>query len=156
MPNCNLCNQERSDADFWPSEISQTKRAPRCSQCMATARRRNIDSPESYLRRTFSQLKSQRTKSDFTWDITVEDVLALWDAQDGLCAISGLPMTWLKTGRRNPTNASIDRIHPDIGYRPDNVQLTALQANLIKGSLDAAELCFWISSINRNYGGRNA
>ena len=33
-------------------------------------------------------------RKNLTVTITIDDVMALWVAQKGLCAITGLPMTW--------------------------------------------------------------
>lgn len=66
--------------------------------------------------------------------LTVDHLLALHDAQGGLCAISGLPMTCeLIKGRICYTNASIDRIEAGGAYSPGNVQLVCRHVNSWRG-----------------------
>jgi hypothetical protein len=70
-----------------------------------------------------------------------EDILKLWDAQNSLCRLTGLPM--LAEAPIDGTNhlvMSVDRIDSDRGYEPDNIQLVCLFANLWKS--DASDDVF--------------
>lgn len=79
--------------------------------------------------------------------VTRDDLQALWDAQAGLCAISGVPMTFLKGSGRVPTNLSMDRIDSARPYTKDNVQLVCYQANLMKSELTVEQLRFWCERV---------
>jgi hypothetical protein len=64
-------------------------------------------------------------------------IIDLWKNQGGKCAITSLDMTYVKNldiKYRNPTNISIDKITPELGYTVGNIQLTCLWANT--GKLD--------------------
>ena len=87
---CYLCGQPKLAADFYESELA-TKR---CRECLRLIRQRSVNEDHTkYLRRLTAQLKSQRLKSNFTWEIKPQDVIDLWESQNGRCAISGLNMT---------------------------------------------------------------
>jgi len=71
-----------------------------------------------------------------------KNILDLWKNQGGLCAITGIKMTCVKNNNikyRCPTNMSIDKINPKLGYIKDNVQLTCLWANTGKLTMTTDE-----------------
>jgi len=69
--------------------------------------------------------------------ITEEELIALWDKQNGLCAISGMPMAH---EFKNLRSASIDRIDSSKGYVPGNVQLVCQWVNYAKNNHADAEI----------------
>jgi hypothetical protein len=79
-------------------------------------------------------------KSRLAFDIDAEYLEALLRDQRGLCAVSGVELTFAKGKGHVSTNASIDRIDPHRGYTRGNVQVVAWQVNAIKSNLDLAEL----------------
>ena len=64
------------------------------------------------------------------WEIDIDFVCSMWEAQKGLCALSGLPM------EKTPKTWSIDRIKNDVGYTKDNVQLVLNEINMMKQKYD--------------------
>jgi len=104
----------------------------------------------TYLRHLYSHLKHSRyvgTKA-LTWEIEVEDVLSLWDKQEGRCALTGLLMTYHKDGNgKKDLNASIDRIDPEIWYVPNNIQLVCSRVNVLKHNLSEDLLYWWAKNI---------
>ncbi len=80
-------------------------------------------------------------------DIDAEFLKALLEEQGGLCAISGIPLTFVKGKGHIPTNASIDRMDSQKGYTKDNVQLVAHQVNTMKSNLSVNQLIEWCKSI---------
>ena len=119
-----------------------------CTSCYNRISR-NKD-PLRFLSRLFVSLKSQRRKR-FDWTIEKTDMMPMGRSQDGICALSGLPMM-LYTGhgdaRLRSFNASIDRIDPNLGYHLFNVQLVCDRANLIKNTLSEGELHVWVKAIH--------
>jgi hypothetical protein len=80
-------------------------------------------------------------------ELTAVDLRKLWDKQGGLCALSGVPMTYTKGAGRLPTNLSMDRIDSAVNYTVENVQLVCYQANLMKSELSVQQLKFWCERI---------
>lgn len=67
-----------------------------------------------------------------TKKIGIDNILNLYKKQNGKCAITGIEMTFEKNNDikyRSPTNISVDKINPKLGYVLDNIQLTCLWAN---------------------------
>jgi len=108
---------------------------------------------ENYLRHLYSNSKSNvkcgKRGDHVEWDIEPEDITALWDKQQGKCAVSGVFLTHHKDGSgRKDYNASIDRISCERGYTPQNVQLVAYRINIMKHTLSEDMFYWWIKTIN--------
>jgi hypothetical protein len=86
---------------------------------------------------------------DFNWEFLKE----LWIKQKGICVISGIQMTYIMSCGRVPTNVSVDRIDPSIGYIRENIQLVCMTVNQMKSDLSISELLGFCSKIikNNNY-----
>jgi hypothetical protein len=69
--------------------------------------------------------------------ITEDEVCALWDKQEGRCAISGMQMLHRFN---DPCTVSMDRIDSKIGYTPENTQLVCRWVNLAKNNFSDAEI----------------
>lgn len=73
----------------------------------------------------------------YKWDLTIEDIDALYNIQRGRCALSGRHIGWSE--QKWDHTASIDRINNDIGYTLDNIQLVHKQINMMRGTLSIEE-----------------
>lgn len=86
------------------------------------------------LRDLLNAARGRATKKSIPLSIQLGDLLALWEAQEGRCALTGLPMTFEKNppGERGflPWSPSLDRIDPDQGYTPNNLRLVCVIVNL--------------------------
>ncbi len=71
--------------------------------------------------------------------IRLDELFALWEKQNGLCAITGIRMTWGR-GRIESTSLSLDRLDPDKGYSLDNVRLVCHAVNCFRGRMSDDEM----------------
>lgn len=71
----------------------------------------------------------------------------LWEQQKGLCAITKIPMTYIKGNGQIPTNVSMDRVDSNKPYEEDNIQLVCTQVNFMKHQLNLEQLKFWCERI---------
>ena len=69
----------------------------------------------------------------YSWELEPEDVISMWEAQKGLCALSGLPM------EKNPKTWSIDRIDSFGGYTRGNTHLVLSKINMMKKDYDVKD-----------------
>lgn len=53
------------------------------------------------------------------------------------CPILGIPLTWAQGFHAG--SATLDRIHPSLGYVPHNVRVISMRANLLKSDMTLAE-----------------
>ena len=68
---------------------------------------------------------------------TIADLVTLWNAQGGKCAITGRPLACSESGAAN--EVSVDQIDARRGYGPDNIQLVEWAVNRAKGDLSMDE-----------------
>ena len=94
--------------------------------------------------------KGKRKYQPLDFDITKEFIKELYLKQDGKCAISKIPMTYIAGSGKHITNVSIDRIDSNKGYTKDNVQLVCSQVNMMKSDLTFDELLSFCKSIVEN------
>ena len=148
---CTSCNKAKLLSQFETFKEGQVRGI--CQQCVTLQRARKTSAtPESYLRVLNTQLKSQRLKQDIEYEITTEDVIDMWEMQDGKCALSGMLMTHQRDGTygdRKPKefNASIDRINPQGPYVRENVQLVTARVNTMKHTLGEEMFVWWVKNI---------
>lgn len=93
-------------------------------------------SVRSYLQYLRSKA-SQRKRGEHV--ISIDQLCDLWVVQNGKCALTGWPMTMELMKGVVPTNCSIDRIDPKLGYVAGNVQLVSRAANVAKHDLSIAD-----------------
>ena len=128
-----------------------------CQQCVTLQKAKKTSAtPESYLQVLNTQLKSQRLKQGVQYDLTKEDVVDLWETQNGKCALSGVLMTHQRDGtygdrKKKEFNASIDRINPNGPYVRQNVQLVANRINTMKHTLSQDMFMWWIKNIHEHF-----
>ena len=71
--------------------------------------------------------------------ISLQQLLDLFSEQNGLCALSGIKMTWRKW-RILPTSISLDRIDNAVGYIHGNVRLVCYSVNAFRNTMTDAEM----------------
>lgn len=82
--------------------------------------------------------RSKRRGREF--DLTPEFIMAMFTAQKGLCALTGMQMIEPQYATRQDwAMASVDRIELIKGYTQSNVQLTTVRANRMRGEMTIAE-----------------
>lgn len=91
------------------------------------------------------------TNRDYLW--------TLWQNQNGICALSGLPMEipfLLREAKENkgrkarhlsPWRASLDRVDSSMGYIPGNVQFVCTLANIAKADFTQSDLIDFCRSV---------
>jgi len=88
--------------------------------------------PYSWFSKYFERKGQNRNKR--SGNITIQQVHELWISQDKKCALTGLPIDWIK--REDGVSCSIDRINSDGEYTIDNIQLVHKDINLMKNHFD--------------------
>ena len=78
--------------------------------------------------------------------ITLDDLIARWRKQDGVCPYTGWKMVLPTSSAqynlmgKSPRNASLDRIDSAEGYTPKNVQFVCYMANVAKNDFSHEEM----------------
>jgi hypothetical protein len=101
----------------------------------------------------WKQARKGAVNRNIEFTITADDIIELWNNQQGLCRLSNIPMT-LTHGTnvlQNPTKLSIDRIDSRVGYYKDNIQLITWQLNCGKSvwsNEQLIDLCKTVAAIH--------
>ena len=127
-------------------------RANTCKSCRTDqANLVRNSSPRDFLRKALVGLRSSRSKQGFEFTLTLDELVDIYNQQEGICALSGVLMTRHRDGSgERPTNCSIDRINPTRGYTKRNIQLVCWQVNKMKHGLMEPEFWWWIQNICRH------
>lgn len=105
-----------------------------------------------FFRKGISKLKSTRTKQGIEFLLNAEDVMELWEQQEGKCALSGVYMTHAPAADPfTSKNASVDRLDHTKGYYPQNVQLVCSAVNMLRGSLSQEDFTWWVINIYKHH-----
>lgn len=92
--------------------------------------------------------KKNAKNKGLEFSLTTEELTNLWESQGGCCALCGGELGYIGTGW---VSASVDRINPDFGYTPHNVQWTHWRCNDAKSNMDNTsflEMCAAITAHN--------
>lgn len=110
--------------------------------------KKRIESPWSVLR---SAWKSARHRHIDGVQFTFEELKRIYNKQKGLCALSGIKMTWVNgTKKPLPTSLSIDRIKSGKGYTKKNVRLVCYSINSFRQSMVDSEMVEMAKAIVRH------
>jgi hypothetical protein len=88
---------------------------------------------------------------DIPVEMTIDDAWALYQQQEGLCALSGVPIDFGQgTFRDSEVTASLDRIDSSKGYSVKNVQWVHKRVNLMKLDMPQEEFFEWCKAVYQN------
>lgn len=162
---CHDCLQYKEESEFTANATQSSIRHNRRHICNAcnTERQRKHDVALSdnkklikCLRFRFLGARDRAFKKQIPFNVELEDLINLWNKQRGLCALSGIKMTFeLKMGRTS-TNVSIDKINKDLGYTKDNIQLVCMACNQMKSDLSETEMYQFCKNVVEHYENKNS
>lgn len=141
-------------AEFPASSQTLTRNnyEPKCRNCNYKSREiygSYGEINDCYMKKVFASAKAR----DFQVQIDCQDLDNQWLLQEGLCALSGVPLK-LKTMTRDTSfTASIDRIDSSLGYLVGNIQWVHRHLNLMKSNHTSEyfyNLCFQVTDYQRS------
>lgn len=113
-------------------------RVQRTASVSKRQKERKESSVLEWMKHILKSCKS-RSKSSVvkTCEITVNDLMAQYEKQNGLCGICGLPMEWKQ---ESLMSISVDRIDNSLGYTVDNIHLVGKWLNIGRGTAPLSEI----------------
>ena len=154
---CTTCGKtlELNSKNFYRRNDSFTGYQFRCKLCLVKDPNRydrliNKDDLSYYIKDRYHGAKTRSNNKGITFDITLEYLMDLWNKQNGLCAITKLPMTHSILQGKIKTNASVDRIDPKLGYVYGNIQWICNIINVMKSTMTLNELIGFCELITKN------
>ena len=142
---CSACGIAKPVACF-----SKTNR--QCNDCRQEHYKlRTNSSVEGFLRRRLSAMRQRHKQKEYVGAVvSIEYLIALHDAQRGICAVSGIPMH--VTTEQSELSASPDRIDIDKGYVEGNIRLVCARINLMRNSLHDHDFIWWCRAVVNSNG----
>ena len=126
--NCSLCNAEQtySRLDHLKAALKGDWKCKSCSNSTNNFKGRLGRMPYTW----FEMKRKGGISRGLLWDLEPQDIINLYEQQNGLCALTNWPITWSEKGLT--ATVSIDRIDSSEGYIKDNVQLLHKDVNMAK------------------------
>lgn len=156
---CLCCKVYKDFGEFAnnKNKIHRNCKNGKCRQCVKEysekrrVQNRGDQGLERILTERFCAVRDRSKINGLGLDFNRGYLKELWEQQNGLCAISKIPMTALVFCGRVPTNVSVDRIDSKRGYIKGNVQLVCMAVNQMKSDLTTEELLYFCKQIINNY-----
>ena len=157
---CLVCKTEKPLTEFYSNGCfadGVKKYRTRCKVCVLakmqaenkqiykTKSERRSSSPKNFISGILNH--AAKRKQHLGFDIDMGYLLSLYGQQRGLCAISGMDMTYLAGHGKVHTNISLDRIDSSKGYVRGNVQFVCDYVNRMKSDLSQLDFVSWCRKI---------
>ena len=156
---CHICGEYKDSSEF-QNHTYYTYRNNKDKRCRKCKLEQNKQARENYsedvklqkvLQERWLGAKDRATTKGIPFSISKEDLVELWNNQDGLCSISKIPMTFELDKGRVFTNVSLDQKNPGQGYTKDNIQLVCSAVNQLKSNWDMDTVLYICKQIVNNY-----
>ena len=157
MKRCRKCGLEKDLEEFYKHATNKDGRQPYCKPChKESCAKWNRDNDnarkwrEGKGRKKYMlyNAKHRAKKNGVTVSITEDD----FDIPE-FCPVLGIPLTLPQQGTQSPSSASLDRIDPNLGYEPGNIQVISDLANRMKQNASPEQLLAFSEWVQTTYGG---
>jgi hypothetical protein len=85
----------------------------------------------------FNSFYKSAISRGYDWSLTIDDLAAMYEQQQGRCVLTAWPIAWSERGWDH--TASIDRIDNTKSYELENVQLVHKSVNMARGTLEVQQ-----------------
>lgn len=160
VKTCNKCHEELPLSSFSTSKQTPDGYRYCCKPCAAAYQKARRNNDEYRARR--NALRRDRAQQDWRWslresargraskqgvpfDLSYEDIVVPTH-----CPILGIPLV-KHTGKHRHDSPTLDKIIPELGYVPGNVQVISFRANSMKNDATPEELLRFANYIQTNY-----
>jgi len=139
---CSSCKIIKNANEFGPCKERKDGLQYRCKKCALNTSRQSRNSVEGRIQFIYNNAMRNLKRPTKTLEMTItkDDLIELYDKQNGYCALSGIKMEHTINNNEsfieNKYNISIDRINSNIGYVKDNIQLVCWIINQMKSDTD--------------------
>ena len=133
----------RQNVDAYTLTVGKSRSCIRCFNINRHGSNNNSwKGYESIPQSWFYRFKTYANKKNNPFTVTIEEVWSIYNAQNGKCALTGIPIGFENTKQPGTRwsnyicTASIDRIDSSKGYTLDNIQLVHKDVNMMKNAFD--------------------
>lgn len=155
---CHTCKTYKPITEFNKGEKYKCRQnySRECKECESKRKKikratQEVDNKEQFLARLLYGCKTRALKNKVPFDLTKEQLIELFDKQNGKCALSGLSMTTVRKSGKNLYNASIDRIQPGRAYTLSNIRLVCNSVNTMRSNLSDEQFLDFCKAIVNHF-----
>jgi hypothetical protein len=154
---CHNCKLTKPSSCFSLCNKDKSGLMSKCKTCTRNDRLIFMKDVRNFLisRRADAKKRCDKNKK-IDFNISTEDWIAQYEKQNGICALTGIRMTWNYSSDENkdfysavkyPFNISPDRIDSSQGYTKDNLQFVCNRVNAMKNNMSTEELISFCTKI---------
>ena len=141
---------------FWPKKACKRKHLAKrytcsggCTECAKEKNRINPRDPLTMAKILVGSLRARSRKKGWLTNVTPEDIVILFERQEGRCSQTGIKFTADHNSEAGsgPFQPSVDRIDSTRPYTLDNVQLVVWMYNRMKGEHTTEEFAELLTMI---------
>lgn len=143
---CCTCKEKLPLTDFNASVKTWDGLASQCRKCAAAHHKAKYLQYEKRLdwNRWLRTVNANAARRGIRCDLTVDDIRALYDRQQGRCWYSGRPLSFTQG---DPDRVSLDRVDSAGHYTTNNVVLCSVVINKMKQHLSVAEFHLRVTEV---------
>lgn len=116
----------------WPTLTINSNRHCPCENAGKWIKHRCWKGVGDLSKSMFNRIERRAKRANLEFKITIQDMWDCYQAQNGLCVLSGLPIIFDKDTKSKGTSASLDRRDNTKGYTKDNIQWIHKDINRMK------------------------
>jgi len=145
--DCEYKGEKQNIENFFKRSDNNKLRS-QCKRCQNKYVVKHKSTLNGYIKGLIYSAKRRCSKNKREINISYEDVLKIWENQEGFCAISGIKMSHIigndKETQKTPFNASLDRRDNKKGYTKDNIHLICNWLQSAKSDYEINDIKKWI------------
>ena len=119
---CKFCQIEKTPDHF------QKHQCYGCKECVAKKDKLYRATPRGHVNNLLGSMRQRSKKKKWTFSLTADDIISIWETQGGLCAYSGIPLGF---GSHHDSDWTCSSERKDINkpYTEENICLICYEFN---------------------------
>jgi hypothetical protein len=139
---CARCLAVKKLDQFSPDKKVSDGHGSYCKPCnVSWTKEYRAKSPAHRLVMSLNTSRQTAARKGLPHELTISDLVKMWNDQDGRCAYTGVQMKY--DGAGSPESVSLDRVDSSKGYTKDNVVLCGVLINRMKNDQPVEAFLRW-------------
>lgn len=154
---CHMCSIVKKHTEFPKHSKNKCGLSTTCKKCSKNERLKFMKDVRNFLiAKRADAIKRTRKKDRLEFNISKKEWIDQYNKQNGICALTGITMTWeyssdgnsdFFTSIKYPHNISPDRIDSKKGYTPENLQFVCNRVNAMKNNMETSEFIYFCKKV---------
>lgn len=145
MKTCPTCEEPCADGDFYPDYTKKDSLSTYCRSCTSKNSRRYYRG-RGWKVHLLCAARGRARNKGIQFTLTAND----FEIPE-FCPILGIKLVVSPKRGAGSDSASIDRINPDLGYVPGNIQVISMRANRMKSDASVDDLRKFAAWVNKEF-----